>query len=214
MLALTITTLFLLSSASPTLGKRKITPVPVLDVDGKPLQAVDEYYVIPAEDAGMAGGIGLGKLKTTCEINVAEDFTPEGIKTNGISVRFFPANSNDTVVSLSSDVNVVLSWKKSVCGKSPVWKLGGYETTSGKWFVVVGGEVGFPSTSTLSNWFKIGKFDDDEKTERYKFFYCPHICKYCKVVCGDIGVVGNDGLKRLLGISHVPATFVFKRKKI
>ena len=36
---------------------------------------------------------------------------------------------------------------------------------------------------TLSNWFKIEKYEND-----YKFLFCPTVFNYCKVICRDVGI--------------------------
>ncbi|PWA88373.1 kunitz family trypsin and protease inhibitor protein [Artemisia annua] len=63
---------------------------------------------------------------------------------------------------------------------SNVWMLDRYE---GELIVTGNGKSGNPGPQTISNWFKIEKFDKD-----YKLVFCPTVCNFCKVVCGDIGV--------------------------
>nr|CAD1844343.1 unnamed protein product [Ananas comosus var. bracteatus] len=79
----------------------------------------------------------------------------------------------------------------------------------GQRFVVTGGVLGNPGPDAVNNWFKIEKFRDIS----YKIVFCPSVCRSCKVVCGDVGVVG-DGGKRFLGLTDAwPFLAKFKNVK-
>ncbi|TXG51801.1 hypothetical protein EZV62_024325 [Acer yangbiense] len=53
----------------------------------------------------------------------------------------------------------------------------------GDWFVTTEGVEGNPSRETVSNWFKIEKFDGD-----YKLLFCPIVFDIYRVVCKDIRI--------------------------
>ncbi|WMV21155.1 hypothetical protein MTR67_014540 [Solanum verrucosum] len=75
----------------------------------------------------------------------------------------------------------------------------------GQYFITLGGTQGNPGRETISNWFKIEKFDRD-----YKLLYCPTVCDFCKVICRDIGIFIQDGVRRL-ALSDVPFKVMFKK---
>ena len=74
-----------------------------------------------------------------------------------------------------------------------------------QWFVTACGVAGNPGQATVDNWFKIEKYQDD-----YKIVFCPAVCNFCKVMCRDVGVFVQDGMRRLV-LSDVPLKVMFKK---
>ncbi|TXG47968.1 hypothetical protein EZV62_027262 [Acer yangbiense] len=91
--------------------------------------------------------------------------------------------------------------------ESTVWKLDSHDDSLGQWFVTTGGVEGNPGRETISNWFKIEKFDDD-----YKLVFCPSVCDTCRVLCRDIGIYIDQatGIRRL-ALSDTPFKVMFKK---
>ncbi|XP_020085383.1 kunitz trypsin inhibitor 2-like [Ananas comosus] len=186
---------------------RAAPPEPVYDTDGHPLRRGESYYVLPVI---RGGGLTLAQRHRMCPLYVAQE--PQEVKM-GLPVTFSPVDSAaaaDDTVRLSTDVNVRFD-VVTVCVQSTVWRLGDTEGGEGRQqrrFVATGGVQGSPGPDTVSNWFKIEKFLD----RGYKIEFCPSVCRFCKVVCGDVGVVSEDG-KRLLGLSDAPFPVMFKNVK-
>ncbi|XP_058100013.1 kunitz trypsin inhibitor 5 [Magnolia sinica] len=174
----------------------------VLDIAGKKLQPHVDYHILPVI-RGRGGGLTLAARNGSCPFNVAQEKLEVS---NGLPMTFLPVNSKDKVVSLSSDMNAVFS-ASTVCVQSTVWRLGDVDKVTGKRYVTTGGVTGNPGLSTVSNWFKIEKYNDD-----YKLVFCPSVCNFCKVICGDVGVL-NEGGKRWLGLSDVPFPVMFKKAR-
>ncbi|MCV2423814.1 Kunitz-type protease inhibitor, partial [Paucibacter sp. DJ4R-1] len=167
---------------------------PVLDVDGSPVTAGTAYLIIPVK-RGNGWPLSLGAKNTSfyCPLYIAQQ--SEDVST-GLPTLFYPVNSTATTVTLSTDMNVEFN-AVNVCPQSTVWKLGGVEEESRR-YVQSGGVKGNPGIKTLSNWFKIEK---DSNSKYYKLVFCPTVCNYCKVVCGDLGFVGSDeDDKRILAL--------------
>lgn len=69
-----------------------------------------------------------------------------------------------------------------------------------------GGVEGNPGSKTTSSWFKIKKYEED-----YKLVFCPTVCKYCKVICKDVGFFVENG-RRILALSdEAPLRVMFKK---
>ncbi|XP_072963427.1 kunitz trypsin inhibitor 5-like [Typha angustifolia] len=175
----------------------------VIDVDGSKLHPGMYYYILPAIH-GRGGGLTFGSRNTTCPLYVREEFYEVN---NAIPVTFTPADPNVQIVRLSTDVNVQFS-ALNYCLQSSVWKLGDVDGVSGRRYVIAGGMEGSPGVDTVSNWFKIEKYGEKE----YKLVFCPSVCEFCKVVCGDVGVFVEDG-QNLLGVGGTLFPVVFKRRK-
>lgn len=94
------------------------------------------------------------------------------------------------------------------CGQSTVWKLEEYDEWTGKYFVGVGGVLGDKNPHALTNWFKIEKYGYG-----YKLVYCPSVCMDCEVVCKDVGIVYEDGQRRLALTDVRPLKIMFKLVK-
>ncbi|XAR64927.1 hypothetical protein NMG60_11008828 [Bertholletia excelsa] len=142
-----------------------------------------------------------GKNGTKCPLDVAQAQHEVDL---GLPLRFTPVNPKKGVIRESTDLNIKFS-AASICVQSTVWKLSGYDQSTGQYFVTTGGVEGNPGRATLSNWFKISKYGDD-----YKLVYCPTVCSYCKVICKDVGIYYQNGI-RLLALTNVPFEVMFKK---
>ncbi|KAI5674939.1 hypothetical protein M9H77_05889 [Catharanthus roseus] len=183
---------------------------PVLDAGGKILRPDAYYYMVPADirDKGRGGGLTLSGIGNyTCPLTVVQELYETKI---GLPLRFYPLHEDTkkgTAVPLSTDLNIEFSYPER-CGESTIWKLEDYDEYQGKYFVGVGGVVGDLSPEALSNWFKIEKYGYG-----YKLLYCPTICSDCEVVCKNIGIVYENGQRRLALTDVRPLKFLFKLAK-
>lgn len=185
-------------------------PAPVLDITGVNLRTGVEYCILPVIH-GRGGGLTLAttgnrnKTKSSCPVDVVQE---QYEVSNGLPLTFSPVNLKKGVVHLSTDLNIKFSTSVAVTiclQTSKVWKLDNFDESAGQWFVTSGGVEGNPGPKTISNWFKIEKYDDD-----YKLVFCPTVCNFCKVLCRDVGIYVEDGIRRLV-LSDVPIKVMFKR---
>ena len=183
-------------------GAAESAPDAVRDTDGNILRTGVNYYILPVV-RGRGGGLTLARTgKKTCPLDVVQE--RHEVK-SGLPLTFSPLNSKKGVVRVSTDLNIKFS-ASTVCVQSTVWRLDYYKST-GQRFVSSGGVEGNPGPATLSNWFKIDKFGDD-----YKLVFCPTVCKFCKVVCKDVGVfIDVDGSRRLALTGDQPFKVMFKK---
>ncbi|XP_022743286.1 kunitz trypsin inhibitor 2-like [Durio zibethinus] len=173
---------------------------PVLDISGQELRTGTDYYILPVI-RGRGGGLTLASTgNETCPLDVVQE---QHEVSNGLPLTFSPVNVKKGVVRVSTDLNIKFS-AATICVQSTVWKLDNDESIQ-KLVVTTGGVEGNPGSETLSNWFKIEKFEDD-----YKLVFCPGVCNNCRPVCGDLGVFIDDGIRRL-ALSDVPLKVMFKR---
>lgn len=178
------------------------TPIAVRDSTGKILRAGTIYYVQPVFP-DEAWGFELASISNhhkSCPLGlVQEDYYP------GTPLLFSPANSKKGIVRLSTDLNIDYNLTYTVCTKSNdvIWTVGPYDRRAQSYFLVVGGVKGNPGRETIRNWFKIEVFGDN-----YKIMHCPSVCKDCKVMCKDVGVIEYNGQKRL-GLSDYPVEVKF-----
>ena len=173
---------------------------PVLDISGQELRTGTDYYILPVI-RGRGGGLTLASTgNETCPLDVVQE---QQEVSNGLPLTFSPVNVQKGVVRVSTDLNVKFS-AATICAQSTVWTLENDESTQ-KRVVTTGGVEGNPGQETLSNWFKIEKFEDD-----YKLVFCPGVCDICRPACGDLGVFTDGGIRRL-AISDVPLKVMFKR---
>ncbi|KAF9623986.1 hypothetical protein IFM89_007684 [Coptis chinensis] len=177
------------------------TGTTVLDLDGQKVQANKKYYILPVV-RGMGGGLALGLRNKTCPFYVAQEILEVS---KGLPLRLLPINATDKFVQVSTDMNFVFS-AATICVQSTAWRLGSIDGVSGRRYVTTGGRVGNPGVGTVSNWFKIESYMHD-----YKLVFCPTVCNFCKVICGDVGVFLEDG-KRWLGLSDVPFPIMLKKE--
>lgn len=181
----------------PLLGEADASPEQVVDTEGNKVRASVDYYIRPVPTTPCDGQgpcvVGSGFVliarspNETCPLNVA---VVEGFR--GQAVTFTPVDPKKGVIRVSTDLNIKVSLE-TICEESTIWKLDAFDASIGKWFVTTGGVMGNPSKDTISNWFKIEKYEDD-----YKLVYCPTVCDFCKPVCGNVGVfVDSNGNKRV-----------------
>ncbi|KAG9441985.1 hypothetical protein H6P81_017839 [Aristolochia fimbriata] len=175
----------------------------VRDVEGKKLLYGAEYYILPSIWA-RGGGFALASRNGTCPLNVAQEFSEVN---NGLPVKFFPAATGGKTVHFGADINVVFS-AATICVQSTAWRLLGPDAATQKRYVATGGATGNPGQATISNWFKIEK--SGEGSLGYKLVFCPTVCNFCKVVCGNIGVFMEKD-KRWVGLTDDPFPVVFKK---
>ncbi|XP_076940088.1 kunitz trypsin inhibitor 5-like [Bidens hawaiensis] len=190
--------LFLLFSTI-SLSLAQPSPDAVRDIDGNLLRTGTKYYILPVF-RGRGGGVTLAATRNeSCPLDVVqENFELE----NGLPLTFTPVDPKKGVIRESTDLNIIFS-ASSICVQSNVWVLERYE---GQWIISGHGTAGNPGPKTLSNWFKIEKYESD-----YKLVFCPTVCDFCKPVCGDIGVVIAENGSRRLAISDVPFKVKFRK---
>ncbi|KAJ6364411.1 hypothetical protein OIU76_029375 [Salix suchowensis] len=169
---------------------------PVLDFQGEELKAGTEY-IISSVFWGALGG-NVSATNKTCPDDV---FQYSSDQLPGLPVTFSPANSEEDVIRVSTQLNIKFSIKET-CDQSPVWKIQKSTNPEVQWFVTTGGEEGNPC-----NWFKIEKANLG-----YKLVYCPEDICSCEVLCRDIGIYVENG-KRILSLSDALSPFwvVFKK---
>ncbi|CAN8304864.1 unnamed protein product [Cochlearia groenlandica] len=168
----------------------------VTDIKNQPLKSNINYYILPVI-RGRGGGLTISKSynkNTTCPKSVVQD---QNEVSQGIPLKFSPFDKSRTV-HVSTDLNFIYS-------PTSIWRLDSFDETTNQRFVSTCGVAGSPGPKTISNWFKIEKFESD-----YKILFCPGVCNFCKVICRDVGVLVKDG-KRMLVLSDVPLKVMFKR---
>lgn len=191
----------LIASTEVRICKSDASPDAVLDIDGKKLRAGVNYYILPVI-RGRGGGLTLGNIgHDKCPLHVVQE---QFEISNGLPATFAPVNPKKGVVRVSTDLNVEFE-ASTVCAKSTVWKLDKFDESTRQWLVTIGGIRGNPGQETLDNWFKIEKHGKD-----YKFVFCPSVCKFCKVICKDVGIFIKNG-NRALALSDTPFPVMFKK---
>ncbi|KAL5721313.1 hypothetical protein ACHQM5_004971 [Ranunculus cassubicifolius] len=175
----------------------------VLDINGENVQTNTNYYILPVS-RGLGGGLGIAQRNTTrCPLYVAQESQDVF---SGVPLKFLPADTKEKFAQVSKDMNFVFS-ANTICVQSMGWRLGGVDEVTGKRYVATNGVIGNPGRSTISNWFKIERFDQNY----YRLVFCPSVCSLCKVVCGDVGIFNEDG-RRWLGLTDgVQFRVVFKK---
>ena len=195
--AFTLTALIIAEGAAPE---------PVLDIAGKNLQVGVDYYIQPVLKCGGrstkcidGGGLALAATRNrTCPFDVVDTY-------RAMPLKFTPFDQKEGVVRVSTDLNIKFS-AATTCVQSTVWKLDQFDGSRGQWFVTTGGVEGNPSRETVSNWIEIEKYGSN-----YKLVFCPKVCKFCKVLCKDLGIyVDGDG-NRILAVSDVPYGVRFQK---
>lgn len=180
-------------------------PHSVLDVTKKSLQTNLYYYIFPADTTSpdRGGGLAVG--------GIGDDLCPPTIiqrkieLQDGLPLTFSPSRrKRNGVVRLSTDLNIQFSFPDS-CNQTMVWSLEDFDRTTGKYFLGINGTTGNPGLKTIRNWFKIEAYGRE-----YKLRYCPGVCKFCKVICKDVGLFVVNG-KRRLALSDVPYKIVFRQ---
>ncbi|KAL1356287.1 hypothetical protein HN51_008295 [Arachis hypogaea] len=195
-------TQFLLGEAGPS-------PEQVVDTEGKKVRTGIEYYIRPVPTTPCDGRgpcvVGSGfvlvarSANETCPLNVV---VVEGFR--GQAVIFTPVNPKKGVIRVSTDLNIKTNLT-TICTESTVWKLDDFDSSSGQWFVTTGGVIGNPGKDTISNWFKIEKYDDD-----YKLVFCPTVCDFCKPLCKNVGVFVDSNGNRRVALTDQPYKIRFQ----
>ncbi|KMT07073.1 hypothetical protein BVRB_6g154000 [Beta vulgaris subsp. vulgaris] len=201
---LSAATIFLFLCLSPLTSTA--ANIAVLDINGRPLQARSNYYILPVI-RGRGGGLRMTPKNATQLCPLAYVAQEGSELANGLPLKFYPVNPKDKTISLSTDLNFVFD-AATICVQSTQWRLA-FDEVTGRRYVGFGGEIGNPGGNTVSNWFKIEKAETGKYD--YKIVFCPGVCNFCKVACGEIGVfVEKDG-RRLLGINNQPLLVMFKK---
>ncbi|KVI00176.1 kunitz trypsin inhibitor 2-like [Cynara cardunculus var. scolymus] len=186
------------STLSLSIGQN---PDPVLDLTGSTVRSALRYYVIPAI-RGNGGGVKLAPttINQTCPLDVVQE---NNELLNGLPLTFLPTNTNkDGTIFESTDLNIKFS-DATTCGRPAVWRV---EVSGGQRVVSSRGMVGNPGQETISNWFKIEKYEDG-----YKVTFCPSVCNTCRPACADIGSTIAKNGRRSLVLNNVPLKVVFKK---
>ncbi|KAK9115511.1 hypothetical protein Sjap_014458 [Stephania japonica] len=162
----------------------------VLDISHRKLQTGTGYYVLPVI-RGMGGGLTLKLKNKTCPSYAGQDRLEIS---RGLPLKFIPADTKQKFVQESTDMNVVFS-AATICMQSTEWRLGNVVDNTGRQYVMSGGVTGNPGVGTVQSG---------------ELVFCPTVCKFCKVICGDLGVFVENG-ERWLGLSDVPLAVMFKK---
>ena len=121
-------------------------------------------------------------------------------------MTFSPVEAAEKLIRVAEDQNFQFAAKRTTCvPSSTVWRLGDLDEKTGRRYVTVGGVSGNPGVGTVGNWFKIEPSGKD-----YKLVFCPTVCKFCKVICGKLGVFNENGA-RFLGLNGQPFPVMFKK---
>ncbi|KAF5934208.1 hypothetical protein HYC85_030379 [Camellia sinensis] len=196
--------IFILSTFSSNLiflSTASSAPSPVRDIEGKEVRVGIDYYILPVF-RGKGGGLTLASTTQRCPLDVVQARQEVD---HGLPLTFSPVNPKKGVVRVSTDLNIKFS-AATICVQSTVWRLANYDESTRQYFVTTGGVEGNPGPETVSNWFKIEKFNDD-----YKLVFCPGVCDVCKVICRDVGIYIDEHGTRRLALSDVPFKVMFKK---
>ncbi|CAF2109209.1 unnamed protein product [Brassica oleracea] len=167
---------------------------PVTDIYGQRLRAGTKYYILPVV-RGRGGGLTMSKAENkTCPKSVIQERFEVS---NGMPLTFSPSDKSK-VIRVSTDLNFKFS-------ATSIWNLDNVDEKTNQWFIGTCGVEGNPGRTTVGNWFKIDKYED-----HYKILFCPSVCDICRVMCRDVGVFVQDGIRRLV-LSDVPLKVMFKR---
>lgn len=180
------------------------TSIP-FDSDGHEVQPGLKYHITPIQsNDSSGGGLSLASRDGICPPFVVQENTQ---LSNGLPLRFVPLDTKQNSITLSSDLNILFN-AATICVQSTVWRVingGGFG--GGKYYVRSGGVVGRPGVATVSNWFRIERVGDIG----YKIVFCPSVCSSsCKVVCGDVGILEENG-KKWLALGDKPLVFMFQK---
>nr|XP_016515173.1 PREDICTED: miraculin-like [Nicotiana tabacum] len=178
-----------LSTSFLFLVKAQDVPDPVLDVSGNAVRTGVNYYILPA-GRGNGGGLQVASIRNRTNPLVVSQHADES--SIGGYLQFSPVNPNENIIGISTDLNVKFT-SIHISDSSTVWRIN-TELIPQRYLVTVGGVEGNPGRETLSNWFRIDKYED-----AYKLVYCPGVCETCRPFCGEIGIL-VEGSKRVLFI--------------
>jgi len=134
-------------TTKPWLGAADSAPDPVLDLDGKKVRTVADYYILPVI-RGRGGGLGLASTGSkTCPLHVVQERQEVS---EGLPLTFSPVNQKKGVVRVSTYLNINFS-ASTICVQSTVWNLDKFVDSIRQWFVTTGGVKGNPGRETTSN---------------------------------------------------------------
>lgn len=163
----------------------------VLDTDGNELLTGYLYYVVPLTGPGHGSGIVQYSIPNkACSYGVSQLLYGEGIP-----LIFMVVNSSVLGRPIYDFYDLDISFSRSIgCGSTDVWKRGEYENGTKQYFVTIdGAATRILGNGTIGNAFHIIKAVDDF----YKFVFCPETCRSCRLICYDIGIFHQDGVRRL-----------------
>ncbi|KNA21297.1 hypothetical protein SOVF_044560 [Spinacia oleracea] len=157
-----LTLLFL----SPATATATAADSVVVDIDGNPLEAGSQYYVLTSGSRGAGrGGLNAVPLGGICPLYVGQH---RSWNNRGSPVSFYPADLSQKNITLSSDVNIAFGLS-AMCRNQGVWQLSSNEL--GVFYITTNGEIGNPGAETFTNWFKIEKLPFP-KSNSYRIVYC------------------------------------------
>ncbi|KAI3981983.1 hypothetical protein MKX01_018889 [Papaver californicum] len=170
----------------------------VRDNNGEPLRKGVKYYIIPNN---IGGGLVLGLYLngTECPRQVVQS---QREVSTGLPLTFTSVDPKAKVITVSTDLNIKYSGATSICPQySKVWRLGDFDESVSRWFIETNGVAGKPGPQTTHNWFKIEK--DGDSQNGYKLKFCPSVCKFCKVLCKEVGVYRDaEGVRRFALVNN------------
>ncbi|KAI3868330.1 hypothetical protein MKX03_000241 [Papaver bracteatum] len=211
----TITTFLLLTFALISLAisiqfsSVSSAPEVVNENNGKPLRKGVKYYIIPNN---IGGGLVLGLYLngTECPRQVVQS---QREVSTGLPLTFTSVDPKAKVIRTETDINIEYSGATSICPKySKVWRLADFDNSVSRWFIETNGVKGNPSPQTTRNWFKIEK--DGVFPNNYRLKFCPSVCKFCKVLCKEVGVYRDaEGGRRfaLINDGEEPIVIGFRK---
>ncbi|OIT04727.1 PREDICTED: kunitz trypsin inhibitor 2-like [Nicotiana attenuata] len=188
-----------LSTSFFFLVKAQNVSEPVLDISGNAVRKGANYLIVPA-GRGSSGGLDVSSIRNTTNPLVVSQNTQNS---SGTYLQFSPVNPKENTIRVSTDLNIKYT-SMIISDSSTVWRIN-TELIPQRHLVTVGGVEGNPGRETLSNWFRIDKYED-----AYKLVYCPGVCETCRPFCGDIGIL-VEGSKRVLFVgSNQPLKVKFE----
>ncbi|XP_015069870.1 aspartic protease inhibitor 8-like [Solanum pennellii] len=181
-----------LPSASPK-------PKPVLDTNGNELNPNSSYRIISTAWGALGGDVYLGRSPRSsapCPDGVFRYNSDVG--TIGTPVRFIPLSGGileDQLMNIQFRIATV-----KLCVSYTIWKAGNLNPYYRAVLLETGGSIG----QVDSSYFKIVK----SSTIGYNLLYC-HITR--PVLCAKVGVINQDGRRRLALFNENPLGVYFKK---
>ncbi|KAM6601315.1 hypothetical protein CsatA_020924 [Cannabis sativa] len=181
---------------------------PILDTRGQPLRRGVEYYIKPAI-TNNGGGLTLIDRNNSCPWYAGQE---NDMTSRGIPVTFSPFLKAENVVMESMSFEVAFAKEgTSKCPNTTTnWKVSTMETSSSgsqPRFIETGGN------GTVLHYFQVYLGSEVVmKNGSYGLRWCPaEVCPYCRVDCGFVDVVVENG-NRLLALNSTSAfPVVFER---
>ena len=169
----------------------------ILDTTGQPVRRGVEYYIKPAvTDNG--GPFTLIDRNGSCPWYVGQENLSSG---PGIPVTFAPYLQAENVVMESRSFEVAFTNGSTTCPESTTkWKVSSEtDPVTQTRLIVTGGNA------TVSNYFHVYQGSEVLNNGSYGLRWCPaEVCPYCRVNCGFIDVLVENG-KRLLALNDTSA---------